>query len=220
MTFGDRALLRQALVHRSYLNEHPETSLESNERLEFLGDALVGLVAAEAFYRRYPDSAEGELTELRASLVRGWSLAAVARRLGLGRYLYLGQGEESSGGRERESNLAGALEAVVGAVMQDQGFTAARKVTLGLLGPELEQVGRSGPPRNAKSQLQELVQRQGLPLPVYRVVEATGAVHAREFTVEVEVGGKVAGQGRGRRKVEAEMRAAEEALGRMDREAE
>ena len=212
ITFRNRDLLKQALVHRSYLNERPEALQESNERLEFLGDALLSVVTAEALYHRYPKSTEGELTELRAALVRRESLAKIAQELHLGQYLYLGQGEKTSGGMDRTSNLAAVLEALVGAALVDGGYGAARELALRLLAPALEEADRQDAFRDAKSQLQEVVQRQGLPLPTYRIVETRGPEHQREFLVEVVVGDRVMGKGVGRRKSEAEKAAASEAL--------
>ncbi|MEK9659380.1 MAG: ribonuclease III [Chloroflexota bacterium] len=208
--FTDRGLLQQALVHRSYLNEHPGHA--SYERMEFLGDAFLGWVAAEALYQRHPDRDEGSLTRARASLVQGKALALIARRLGLGAYLALGAGEEAGGGRERPTNLAQALEAVLAAVLLDRGEEAARRVALAWLAEGLAHVGRSGAPRDAKSALQERLQSTGRGLPAYRLVSTEGPAHAREFTVDVLVDGAPAGRGTGARKADAEQAAAAQAL--------
>ncbi|MBI2873050.1 MAG: ribonuclease III [Chloroflexi bacterium] len=210
--FRDKSVLQQALVHRSFLNEHPEWALGSNERLEFLGDAFIGLVVAEALYRNYPHYTEGQLTELRISLVRGETLAAVGGRLGIGEHLYLGRGERAAGGQERASNLAAAVEALVGATLVDRGYRAARALVLRLLKSELLQQRRRGVVRDAKSMLQELVQRCGLPAPRYRTVGVTGTPEGPRFTVEVLVGEATLGSGVGRRKVDAERQAAIRAL--------
>ncbi len=210
--FKERSLLQQAVVHRSFLNENPDSKLESYERLEFLGDAFLGLVAAEEVYRSHPEYTEGALTRARAFLVQGRTLAEVAGGLDLGRYLLMGQGEEATGGRQRRSNLAGVLEAVLGAALLDRGPAVARKLVLRWLAPYMERLDREGAPRDAKSALQELAQQRGLPLPQYRVVEETGPGHARSFTVQVSLEGRDLGEGRGRRKVDAEKAAAAVAL--------
>ncbi len=212
--FKERALLQQAVVHRSFLNEHPEHPVESYERLEYLGDAFLGWVAAEELFRRWPAFSEGELTRARASLVQGRTLAEVARTLGLGAYLLLGQGEESTGGRDRASNLAAAFEAVVGAVLLDRGEKAARALVVRCLGASMAAFAPSGVPRDAKSGLQELTQRLGLALPVYEVLDEHGPAHPaeRRFTVRVLVDGVARGRGSGPRKADAEQAAAAQAL--------
>lgn len=210
--FKDVTVLRQALVHRSYLNESQETGLSSNERLEFLGDAVLGLVIAEDLYRRRPDLSEGEMTRLRALLVCREALAEVARGLDLGSYLYMGKGEAATGGRERPSNLACAMEAVLGAVFQDSGFSVARRVVLRLLGSRIDAIVQGQPPVDYKSSLQEMVQTRRRLTPVYRTVAAIGPEHDREFLVEVLAGDEVLGSGRGMSKQLAEMDAARVAL--------
>ncbi|MFQ5874820.1 MAG: ribonuclease III [Dehalococcoidia bacterium] len=215
VSLRDRELLRLAFVHSSYLNENPGLLQESNERLEFLGDALLGLAVAHELYQRYPDRPEGELTALRSALVQGETLARIADSLHLGEYLLMGRGEEAGGGRERQSNLAATFEALVGAVFQDQGFEAARAFVLRVLSKELSTIGRRSVPKNPKSALQELVQGKGIASPSYRIVEVTGKDHARRFTAEVLVEGKVMGRGTGRRKSLAEQDAAQEALRAM-----
>ncbi len=210
--FNERGLLRQALVHRSFLNEQDDRALASYDRLEYLGDAFLGWAAAAELYRLYPHYDEGELTRARASLVRGETLADIARSLGLGAYLLLGQGEEASGGRGRTRNLAAALEAVIGAVLLDQGEEAAWSLVLRWLGPRIEAMGDSGAERDAKSALQEFLQGQGLPLPVYETVSDSGEPHEKEFVVRVLLDERVVGAGAGRRKADAEQAAAREAL--------
>ena len=211
-SFRDQDLLRLALVHRSYLNERPDAAPDSNERLEFLGDALVGMVVANELYQRHPDWSEGELTRARAQVVRGETLALVAERLQLGRYLFMSRGEEAGGGRERERNLAAAFEALVGAVLLDRGYEQAGELVLRVLSEEMSTLAADGLPQNAKSALQELVQGQGHPSPIYRIVEVTGEDHAPMFTAEVTVADNVAGRGTGARKAEAEQAAAADAL--------
>ena len=210
--FKQPALLQQAVVHRSFLNERPGEALESYERLEYLGDAFLGWVVAHELYGRYPAFSEGELTRARASLVQGRTLAGVARGIGLGAYLRLGQGEASSGGRDRDSNLAAAFEAVVGAVLIDSGEPAARDLVLRYLGAAMDALPASGVPRDAKSAFQELTQRLGLPLPTYELLGEDGPPHARRFTVRVLVDGAPRGEGTGGRKTDAEQAAAAIAL--------
>lgn len=175
--FEDISLLKQALVHRSYLNENPDFELPSNERLEFLGDALVGLVVAEELYRQFPELPEGELTHLRSILVRKETLARLAVSLRLGDYLCLGKGEESSGGRQRESNLARVFEAVVGAILIDRGFVVARDFVLERLGEELERLKAVKPGVDYKSALQQFTQSRLQLTPVYRTVSEAGPEH-------------------------------------------
>jgi|DewCreStandDraft_5_1066085.scaffolds.fasta_scaffold19820_2 ribonuclease-3 len=210
--FQDPLLLRQALIHRSYLNEHPDWPLESNERLEFLGDAVLGFVVAEYLYLTYRELSEGELTALRAAVVRRETLARVARSLNLGDYLYISYGLEKSGGRTQPSVLASALEAVLGAVFLDRGLGVVRQVILRLLVPEIESVLRAQALKDFKTQLQERAQAELGQTPVYRVVATEGPEHAKVFTVAVYIGDLVLGRGRGRSKQEAEQEAARHAL--------
>ena len=212
ISFGDRSLLAQALTHPSAVNEAPQEFSASNQRLEFLGDSFLDYVAARELYLRLPQLPEGRLTELRSAVVRGEALARVARSIELGAYLLMGQGEEASGGRERDSNLAAALESVVGAVLLDSGMDAAYAVTLRLLQPELERVTRDGAPRDPKSRLQEVMQGMGMGSPVYSLVDESGPDHDKTFSIEVQMDGQVLGRGAGRRKVDGERAAAEEAL--------
>lgn len=212
VTFKDASLLQQALVHDSYLNENPDLGLSSNERLEFLGDAVLGYVVAERLYHLFPESPEGKLTAFRSYLVRQETLYQIAHSLGLGKYLLLGQGEAKLGGRTRPSNLARALEAVVGAVALDQGMEAARKLVLSLLDSELAALEAGKQPADYKSRLQEVVQGKGQPPPTYHTVRSEGAAHKRWFTVEVRAEDKVLGSGEGASKHTAEAEAARAAL--------
>ena len=212
VTFNDPSLLQQSLVHRSYVNENPETSLADNERLEFLGDALLGLVVAEELYRRFPHLSEGQLTRMRSSLVRKESLARVSAALNLGDYLLLGRGEEASGGRQRPTNLSRVLEAVLGATLLDQGFAAAQGVVLRLFADALEHLSETRLVADPKSRLQELVQSKWQVTPVYHTVAEEGPDHSKLFTVEVMAGGDVLGRGVGRSKQSAEKEAAKAAL--------
>jgi ribonuclease-3 len=210
--FRHPALLEQALVHRSYLNEAPDLELESNERMEFFGDAVLGLVISDRLYRDYPDLSEGKLSQIRALLVRWDTLAKVAERISLGDYLRLGRGEEMSGGRNRPSNLAGALEALIGAAFLDSGLTKARRLVLHLLGPELEQIAAGAVAVDSKSQLQQVVQARWHEIPRYRLISSVGPDHAKTFTVEVVVHSEVLGRGEGHNKKQAELAAAQQAL--------
>jgi ribonuclease-3 len=214
--FNDAALLKQALVHSSYVNENPHAAPESNERLEFLGDAVLGLVVADELFAKYPDQDEGQLTELRTLLVRGGTLAKAARRLKLGDGLFLGRGEEAGGGRSRPTNLAHAYEALVGAVFLDRGLATARRFVRQSLEPEFESLPVRPFPLDSKSRLQELSQSRYQTPPQYRLVEAVGPDHARRFTIEVLVQGRPMGRGEGLSKQEAEKEAAREALARLE----
>ena len=213
LSFDSPSLLVEALTHPSFLNENPEAGRTSYQRLEFLGDAVLGYVTASELFRRFPDLHEGELTKLRAHLVQERTLAAAGEFLNLGERLFMGRGEEAIGGRRRSSNLAAALEALIGAAYLDQGPSAARNLILRLLASEIEKVeDRGGAPLDPKSHLQEVVQARHEPLPQYRVVDARGPDHRRTFTVEVLLENRVAGVGVARRKVDAERMAAAKAL--------
>ncbi len=211
VTFLDTAILQVALTHPSYANEHTEDAPETNERLEFLGDAVLGLVVAEALYARYPLEAEGRLTERRAQLVMGPTLARVAGTLGLGEALLLGRGEESTGGRARDRNLERVYEAVVGALLLDQGLEAARAFIQRTLGAEVEALDAGAPALNPKGDLQQLT--QGLHTrPEYVTVGEAGPEHDRTFTVEVRMDNEVLGSGSGASRQLAEKEAALHAL--------
>jgi ribonuclease III len=214
-SFKDVSLLEQALVHGSYVNENPEMAPVSNERLEFLGDAVLGLVVAEKLYRDYPAFDEGELTRLRAALVRRETLARLAAGIGLGDYLYLGKGEDSSGGRRKPANLASALEAIIAAVFLDQGLAEARRVVLMLLDDEIEAAVAHDRASDYKTELQHITQARRHESPTYELVTAAGAEHGKTFTVEVRLGLQVLGRGSGKSKKAAESEAAREALQRL-----
>ena len=212
ITFNDPSLLEQALVHSSYSHENPDLSPVSNERLEFLGDAVLGLIAAEKLYGESSQLSEGEMTKLRAALVRRDALARVARASKLGEYLYLGKGEKASGGQKKSANLAGALEALIAAIYLDQGPDTARGVILKLFEKELHSLAGQGVEADYKSRLQELLRARRLPNPIYHVVEVTGPDHKKLFTVEVKVGDSVLGSGTGKSKKAAEVKSAHSAL--------
>lgn len=212
ISFNDPSLLEQAMVHSSYINENPDFASVSNERLEFLGDAVLGSVITEKLYLDYPQFSEGEMTKLRSALVSRETLARIARNISLGNYLYLGKGEEASGGRNKLTNLAGALEAVIAAVFLDRGSAITRDFVLRLLSKELQKVVSQGVKTDYKSQLQELIQSKQQQTPTYYLVEAVGPVHDRRFTVEVRVGNTVLGRGSSKSKKAAETEAACSAL--------
>ena len=212
ISFGDGTLISQALTHPSAVNEDPQEFAASNQRLEFLGDSFIDFVAARELYLGLPQMTEGQLTELRSSVVRGEALARVARSITLGSYLYMGQGEEGSGGRGRDSNLAAALEAVVGGILLGNGLEDAYAVTLRLLQSELDRVIQEGAPKDPKSRLQEVMQGMGKGAPVYTTASETGVGHEKTFAIEVVMDGRVLGRGSGRRKVDGERAAALEAL--------
>lgn len=210
--FKDLSLLQRALTHRSYLNEHPEHALEDNERLEFLGDAVLDFVAGAWLYNRFPEMDEGRLTRLRAGLVRTETLAEFAQRYALGSTLLLGRGEAESGGRTRHKNLCGAFEALVGALYLDQGMTAARAFVEPLFGPALDNILNYAGDKDAKSLLQEWSQAELNLTPIYRTIASRGPDHAKEFTVAVMIGSTMCGQGSGTSKQTAAQAAARQAL--------
>ncbi|MGZ6269375.1 MAG: ribonuclease III [Candidatus Limnocylindrales bacterium] len=208
----DLALLERALVHSSFLHEHRDLASGHNERLEFLGDAVVSLSISDALYRRHPDDDEGVLSARRAAIVSTAGLARLANRIELGEALLLGEGESQRGGRRRPSLLASAFEALVGAVYLDLGYAAASAWLQQLAIPELASTATVGSLKSPKSRLQELTQRTTGERPQYRLVEASGPDHLRRFRIDVEVGGVVVGSGEGLSRRVAETAAAAEAL--------
>jgi len=216
ITFKNQPLLEQALVHDSYVNENPGFAPASNERLEFLGDAILGAVVAEKLYRDFPEYTEGRLSQLRASLVRRDTLARIARSKELGKYIYLGKGEEASGGREKTPNLAGVLEAIIGAIYLDQGMNTTKDFILELLASEYKKLISAGTSSDYKSQLQEIIQAIEQRAPAYVLINSSGPDHDRRFSVEVRLGDKVLGRGEGKSKKSAESEAARDALERLD----
>ncbi len=204
-------LLAAAFTHRSYANETPGIK-ESNQRLEFLGDAVLGLVVSQHCYEQFPDWPEGELSKVRAAVVCEPALARCARALGMGEVLLLGRGEAATGGRDRDSNLADTFEAVVGAIYLDGGLAAAQPFVLQALAPELAAVRAGVRAGDYKTQLQEHLQRFSAESPTYRLVAEEGPDHAKTFTMAVHWGGRVLGRGTGHSKKEAEQEAARQAL--------
>lgn len=204
----DPELLVRALTHRSYAYENG--GLPTNERLEFLGDSVLGLVVTDTLYHRHPDLSEGQLAKLRAAVVNMRALADVGRRLGLGEFVRLGRGEEATGGRDKSSILADTVEALIGAVYIDHGFSVASELVLRLFGSLIEESATLGAGLDWKTSLQELTAHASLGVPDYSVSEA-GPDHAKTFTAQVRVGGVTYGTGSGRSKKEAEQQAAQAA---------
>ena len=213
-TFHDRRLLENALTHSSYANENKSKGETSNERLEFLGDSVLGMVVADHLYRAHPDMPEGELTRTRAALVCEDSLVEVAAQLELGQYLKLGRGEDAGGGRKRPSIQADAVEAVIAAVYLDGGIGSARKLITNFILTNNERE-LEGAIRDFKTALQELVQRESGRVLSYRLMGESGPDHAKVFSVEVDLDGKPIGAGEGRSKKEAEQNAAKAAMARL-----
>jgi len=216
LRFTDPAVLKLALIHSSFINENPTLAPVSYERLEFLGDAVLGLVIAEKLYHDLPDAPEGDLTRLRAALVRRDSLADLARQINLGDYLYLGLGEQAGGGRSKPVNLAGAFESLIAAIYLDQGLETARVFILKMFGPQLHLQADRTAGANYKSRLQEMVQADYQITPSYHLVEASGPDHHRFFVVEVKIAEKVIGCGSGKSKKAAETAAARDALEKLN----
>jgi ribonuclease-3 len=214
--FGDPDLLLRALTHSSYVNEHPEDRIGDNQRLEFLGDAVLDLVVSRYVYHRFAAAPEGELTRIRAEVVNEKSLAQVARKLELGGYLRLGKGEEKSGGRNKDSLLANALEAFLGAVFCDGGFEAAGQVAERLLAGEMERAGQRKAGMDYKTRLQEMLQGRFGTVPDYVLSQVEGPEHRRLYSVEVRFDGRIAGSGSGTTKKKAEQEAAREALRKLE----
>ncbi len=211
-TFTKAQLLETALTHRSALNEKGSTVTESNERLEFLGDAVLELVSTEFLFAKFPKEPEGTLTAYRSALVKTTSLATVAENLGLGERLKMSKGEEATGGRTNPSLLADTLEAVIGALYLDQGYTACVKFLHEHLFTSLDTILEQRLYKDPKSELQEKVQAKGFETPRYEVVSESGPDHNKEFTVSVFVGETEAGKGSGKSKQQAQQAAAQEAL--------
>ncbi len=214
VNFKNPKILEQAFYHRSYLNE-VKLDIKSNERLEFLGDSILSLVISEFLYSERLQDAEGDLTNLRAYIVKTKSLAHAAEKLNLGSYLHLSKGEELGGGRENSQLLANTYEALLGAIYLDQELDGVRKVIKKTLLSLFEKELRIGPPRDAKSSLQEIVQERFRESPSYKILETKGPDHAKQFIVAVYLKGKQYGKGEGGSKQIAEEQAATQALERL-----
>ena len=219
LEFDDISLLEQALVHGSFVSEFPGVFEESNQRLEFLGDAVLGLIVAQELMTRFPEWPEGRMTQVRATLVDGQSLSEIGARLGLGNWLVMGKGEIDRGGSERKSNLVDAFEALVGALFLDQGYEASREFALRVMDPELEIAAEAETaPRHPKSLLHEAAMERGYGPPVYETVGMKGPSHDPTFTVQAVVNGVAMGTGQGRSKKLAGAEAAVAALGALSGE--
>ncbi len=213
--FNDLTLLQQAFLHSSFVNENQNFSTPDNERLEFLGDAVLNFVVAEKVYREFPNLTEGALTTIRVSLIREDTLAQLSAELNLGDYLQLGKGEETSGGRQRQSNLADTFESLLGAIFLDQGLTTVKDFILSRLDSHFTEIKTRGLGRNYKAKLQEFTQGTCKQLPVYRIVQSSGPDHDKNFIVEVTLDNKVLGTGSGKSKKAAEIEAAHSACNKL-----
>lgn len=216
--FKDRTQVKRALTHKSYANEQKLPATAHNERLEYLGDAVLELVISHLLMLRFPDSPEGELSKIRASIVNEKTLASVAESIDLGSYLYLGRGEEMGGGREKDSILSDAFEAVLGAIYLDRGFKKSFKVIQRIAEGLFKKMHTDNFYKDYKTQLQETAQMIFKSVPRYKHVSESGPDHAKTFEVNVSLNKEVYGSGRGRSKKSAEQNAAKEALERIDRE--
>lgn len=208
--FKNQDILTQALTHKSWVNEH-KNQTQSNERLEFLGDAVLEFIVSDKLYETFPDKEEGFLTALRANLVNTQNLANLAKKLNVGKEIFLSKGEEESGGRTNPSLLADTVEAIIGALFLDQGIKPVFEFIEKYILTEIpEKISK--PLKDSKSRLQEYIQAQKLPTPRYRVIEESGPDHSKKFLIEVSVEGKKLGVGEGKSKNSAEQKAAENAL--------
>ncbi|UCE97155.1 MAG: ribonuclease III [Dehalococcoidia bacterium] len=216
INFRDESLLKQALIHSSYTNENPKTAPVHNERLEFLGDAILGMIIAERLFKLLPNTSEGELTRLRAALVCRSTLYQIAKNKELNRYLYLGRGEEASGGRNKPTNLSRALEAIIGAVFLDNGFSSTTEMVLCLFDEYLKEIDKKGVDIDYKSRLQQITQSKQQKTPIYRITHVSGSSHEPVFTAEVSIDSKILGIGCGRSKKTAEAAAARSALEQVE----
>jgi ribonuclease-3 len=210
--FHDQSLLNQALTHRSYLNEQDDTELLDNERLEFLGDAVLDFIVTRILFAQFPQMPEGELTRLRSALVRTETLADIAAQLELGAVLRISRGEDLTGGRLRRSLLCDAFEALLGALYLDQGLEAVADFVVPLLMPMVDHILAEGLHMDARSKLQEWSQATHGETPIYEVISEEGPDHEKEFTTEVLIGERVIGQGQGRSKQMAAQAAARHVL--------
>jgi len=216
ISFLNKSLLSQSLTHSSYAHESRE-KIGDNERLEFLGDAVIKLVTSEYLYNKFPGHSEGDLTKIRAVAISDDILGTVSKKLKLGPFILLGSNEKRTGGVDRKSNLANAIEALIGAIYLDAGLGKARDVLLELLIPDMEKISKVGYIKDFKSALQEFVQKKKWGLPSYNVLKETGLKHRKTFLMEVKIRGERCGIGRGASKKEAEQAAARVALSRVNR---
>ena len=213
--FDDLELLKRALTHKSYANERRNQSLKDNERLEFLGDAVLDLIVNQYLFLNYPDSPEGELAQIRSVVVSALTLAEKGREIDLGSYLLLGKGEEATGGRERNSILADAFEALIGSIYLDQGLEIAQTFILDLLIPNIKMVEQGNHIQDYKTLLQELLQKNSDHRPQYQVIKEEGPDHNKSFTVQVKFKDDILGVGTGSSKKRAQQSAAKEAIDKL-----
>jgi ribonuclease III len=216
LKFNNKELLKRSLTHRSYLNENKGEDLKNNERLEFLGDAVLELIISEHLFEAYPDRPEGELTSFRAAVVKTENLAKVSKELGLGEFLLMSKGEEMTGGREKEYLLANTFEAVLGALYLDQGYEESKSFVTKHLISQLETIVKYRLDIDAKTKLQERAQSLFKTTPVYKVIHEKGPDHDKVFTVAVSIKRKIYGEGTGATKQKAEDSAASEALKKIE----
>lgn len=216
--FKKREHLRRALMHKSYANEHRLPQTEHNERYEYLGDAVLELTISHILMERFPQYPEGELSKLRAAIVNEGQLAELARTISLGDYMYLGKGEEQTGGRDKPSLLSDAFEAVLGGIYLDRGFDKARKVVEGIYEKVLHSAGAAGFVRDFKTKLQEVSQARFRAVPRYRLQNTTGPDHAKVFEVHLFINDQRMGVGKGQSKKAAEQQAAAQALQKLESE--
>jgi len=209
--FNDISLLERALTHRSYLNENRDID-KNNERLEFLGDAVLELIVSKYLYENYPDRPEGDLTSFRSAIVRTESLAGASRELGYGKYLRLAKGEEETGGRDKDYILANTFEAVLGAIYIDQGVDKCSSLVNDILISKIDNIVKNRLDIDGKTKIQEIAQAKFKSTPIYEVVEENGPDHDKEFIVTVKVGNKIIGRGKGGSKQKAEEAAATDGL--------
>ncbi len=214
-SFKDKGLLVEALTHKSFHHENPDKVKSYNERLEFIGDSVLGLVIVEYLFRYNNEFTESDMSKIKSYIVKGAVLSEIAAGLGIGNYLSLGRGEEDTGGRQKRSLLANALEAVFGAIYLDSDYEKARKAILALFKDKIHSVISSGQYHDYKTELQEKSQMLYGILPEYRITRQEGQEHLKTFTVDVIVAGKALGRGAGRNKKEAETAAAKKALERL-----
>lgn len=214
--FKDKKLISTALTHSSYANEHKNEGIECNERLEFLGDAILGFVVGEYIFKKFNMWPEGRLTKLRANVVCEAMLSKKGKELCINKQLRLGNGEEHTGGRERNSIIADAVESVIGAIYLDGGIDEARKFILGLLADEVEKISSTVHVLDAKTTLQEILQKDSQEPIEYRLIGESGPAHCKSFMMEVCHKGRILGKGEGRSKKEAEQKAAMEAINRIN----
>ena len=212
IVFSDKKLLKQAFIHRSYINENGNTGLSHNERLEFLGDAVLELSVTDYLYRKYPNETEGAMTSYRAALVNAVTVASIAEKLNMNKYLLLSKGEAKDTGKARMYILANTFEAVIGAIYLDQGYESADKFISETTFPLLDEIISKKLWRDSKSLIQEKAQEYVGQTPSYKVISETGPDHDKQFTIGIYFGGDLVAQGKGKSKQEAEQKAAESAL--------